>query len=141
MGQSPKGEEARCIGGAVQTILLVDDEWVVIEYCKHVLGPVPELRLLSAQSGEEAVAVASGYNGPIHLLVTDITMPGMSGVALAEQLTASRPDIKILFISGYPPENLDLKHGWMFLAKPFIPSDLIDKIADILAEAPSTSRT
>jgi two-component system cell cycle sensor histidine kinase/response regulator CckA len=123
----------------MRTILLVDDDWAIIEYCLRVLAGVRDLCVLPAHSGEQAVKVADEYPGTIQLLISDIAMPGMSGIQLANQLTASRPEIKTLLISGLPPEGFELQPSWQFLSKPFLPSDLIRQVETILANAAPAS--
>ena len=76
---------------------------------------------------------ASKYDETIELLLSDIVMPGgISGLELAECLTVSRPEIKVLLMSGNSPEALVMKPGWRFLAKPFRPADLLGQVGAIL---------
>jgi DNA-binding NtrC family response regulator len=80
--------------------------------------------------------VAENYQGPIHLLVSDVIMPEMGGRLLAERLTAFRPGIKVLFLSGYPDDAV-VRHGVLgaevnFLQKPFSPGALTQKVRDVL---------
>jgi FixJ family two-component response regulator len=93
--------------------------------------------------GGEALAVASGLEGPIHLLLTDVVMPGMSGGELARRLGESRPRMKILFMSEYSPEaiatNGNLLPGSPFLSKAFTASDLVDLVRRTL-DAPTMPR-
>jgi len=91
---------------------------------------------LEAANGEEALRVSRQYCGPIHLTISDVVMPKMSGPALAEQLLAERPRMQILFVSGYA-ENTILRHGKIdvtarFLQKPFGLRDLARKIREVL---------
>src|SRR5262249_17473333 len=86
-----------------ETILLVEDEPAVRNLSRLVLQSCG-YTVLEAQDGEEAVAVAQQYTGPIHVLVTDVVMPRMNGLQLAKQLAQSRPDVRILFMSGYTDE-------------------------------------
>jgi two-component system cell cycle sensor histidine kinase/response regulator CckA len=80
--------------------------------------------------------MSKGYEGPIHLLLTDVVMPGISGRVLAEQLRITRPEIKILFMSGYSEEAVLLQGmqnlGAHFLQKPFTPEELGLRIREIL---------
>jgi two-component system cell cycle sensor histidine kinase/response regulator CckA len=115
------------------TVLLVDDEPCIIHLCSGVLAQTGRLHILQASSGAEAIHTASGHDGNIALLLSDIMMPGgISGIDLAKCLTASRPEIKVLLMSGSCPEPLVMKPGWRFLAKPFRPSDLLDQVEAIL---------
>jgi two-component system cell cycle sensor histidine kinase/response regulator CckA len=84
----------------------------------------------------EALAIARDYKGPIHLMITDVVMPQMSGAKLAEDLAAERPQMKVLFVSGYA-ENTVLRHGKIdvtsrFLQKPFSLKALARKIREVL---------
>jgi CheY-like chemotaxis protein len=118
-----------------ETILLVEDDEHVRELARRVLEN-HGYTLLEAQDGHEALHLASGYSGPIHLLLTDVVMPGMSGEDLARELTHERTDLKILFMSGYTEEMIvhhgELAPGAEFLQKPFSPSDLVRRVRDML---------
>jgi len=115
------------------TVLLVDDEQCILQFCSQVLARTRRLHILQASSGDEAIDTASKYDGTIELLLSDIMMPGgILGVELAEHLTVSRPEIKVLLMSGSSPMSLVLKAGWRFLAKPFGPSDLLAQVEAIL---------
>ncbi|MGH3056012.1 MAG: response regulator, partial [Gaiellaceae bacterium] len=92
--------------------------------------------VITAENGEQALRVSRDYAGPIHLMISDVVMPKMSGPQVAAQLGAERPDIKTLFVSGYA-ENTILRHGHIdvtarFLSKPFSLSTLANKIREIL---------
>ena len=115
------------------TVLLVDDEQCILHLCTDVLARTRRLHILQASSGREAIDTASKYDGTIELLLSDIMMPGgISGVELAECLTVSRPEIKVLLMSGNSPGSFVMKPGWRFLAKPFRPSDLLAQVQAIL---------
>jgi len=115
------------------TVLLVDDEPCILHLCSGVLARTGRLHILQASSGGEAINTASKHDGTIELLLSDIMMPGgISGVDLADCLTASRPEIRVLLMSGSCPEPLVMKPGWRFLAKPFRPSDLLGRVEAIL---------
>jgi two-component system, cell cycle sensor histidine kinase and response regulator CckA len=80
---------------------------------------------LEANHGGEAVRLAERYDGPVHLLVSDVVMPEMGGRVLAERLAAARPGMKVLFVSGYTDDAV-VRHGVLeaemaFLQKPFTP--------------------
>ena len=117
----------------MSTVLLVDDEQCILHLCTAVLARTRQLHILQASSGVEAIDAASKHDGTIELLLSDVMMPGgISGVELAECLTASRPEIKVLLMSGSSPEPLMMKPGWRFLAKPFLPSDLVGQVEAVL---------
>jgi YesN/AraC family two-component response regulator len=89
-----------------------------------------------AKDGEEALRTAREHNGPIHLLVSDVVMPGMGGRAVAEGVKTLRPDTKILFVSGYPTDEV-VRRGILqatmpFLQKPFKPVQLARKVREVL---------
>lgn len=124
------------------TVLLVDDELCVLHLCTAVLAGTRRLHVLQASSGPEAVDTASKYDGAIDLLLSDIIMPGgISGVDVAECITRSRPEIKVLLMSGHIPGSVALKPEWGFLAKPFLPSDLLVRIQAILPADSAVCRT
>ena len=92
--------------------------------------------MLVATGGVEARAVRGAAPGPIHLLVTDVIMPGMSGREVAQQLSRPRPETKVLFVSGYTDAAI-VHHGVLdpgvaFLQKPFAPDALARKVREVL---------
>jgi YesN/AraC family two-component response regulator len=87
--------------------------------------------LLEASDGEEAEVIAQRYDEPIHILVTDVMMPGMTGPQLADRLARFRPDIKVLFVSGYPHDALKGD----FLPKPFSAAELLGRVRALLVSA------
>jgi CheY-like chemotaxis protein len=91
---------------------------------------------LEAQDGQAALELSNRHSGPIHLLLTDVIMPGLSGRDLARQLTQARPGLKILFMSGYIDQaitpNGELEPGMAFLKKPFSPLILARKVRQVL---------
>ena len=115
-----------------ETVLLVEDEAAVRKYSRSVLER-HGYRVLDASNGPEAMEVAGKYPDVIHLLLTDVVLPKMSGVVLAERLRASRPDMKVLFASGYSAE-LGSPAGTRYLQKPFVAAVLAAKVREVLAE-------
>jgi two-component system cell cycle sensor histidine kinase/response regulator CckA len=91
--------------------------------------------VLEARDGDEAMEIARQCPHPIHLLIADVVMPGLSGRDLAQRLTAERPDVRVLYTSGYT-ENVMIRAGFenglALLAKPFLPVDLLRKVGEIL---------
>ena len=79
----------------METILLVDDEAAIVTTAREILEG-HGFRVLAALNAEEALRVAAAHAGPIHLLLTDVVMPGTSGQALARQLTVQQPEMKVL---------------------------------------------
>ena len=108
------------------TILFVDDD----RYVRAVLCAYLEncgFEVLSAADGPAALQIAQDFTGPIHVLVSDVMMPGMSGLELAAALSPLRPGMRILLISAFT-EFPVTNEAWEFLAKPFAPADLAAKI-------------
>lgn len=127
--------EAIPIRGGAETILLVEDERIVREFAVQALKGLG-YHVLFAPNGTEAMRVAHDHGGPIHLLLTDVVMPQMSGKILAERLSRVRPELKVLYVSGYT-ENTIVHHGVLdegihFLPKPYSPRNLAAKIREIL---------
>jgi PAS domain S-box-containing protein len=121
--------------GGVETILLVEDEAAVRALATSVLESTG-YTVLVATSGEEGLKTVQGYPGHIDLLLTDVVMPGGSGVDLARQATELRPTLRVLFMSGYPGE-IAVRHGLLetaaaYLGKPFTPHVLSRKVREIL---------
>jgi two-component system, cell cycle sensor histidine kinase and response regulator CckA len=122
-------------GGGPETILLVEDEDMVRGLVREVLVDLG-YTVLVAPGGNEALALASQHEGPIALLLTDVVMPRVGGPELAERLRSVRPQTKVLFMSGYTDDAV-IRHGLLtaeaaFLAKPFSPNALADKIRALL---------
>ena len=118
-----------------EIILLVEDEDVVRDLARRVLSDYG-YDVLEARQGEEALALSELHAGPIHLLLTDLVMPKMSGPELAQNLQALRPDMPVLYMSGYNDEKV-LRYGMQeqqihFLQKPFTPNALIAKIRQVI---------
>ncbi|MFI5073121.1 MAG: ATP-binding protein [Terriglobales bacterium] len=125
-GSTPRGCE---------TILLVEDEPAVRQSEREFLLLNGYL-VLEASDGEDALHLASGFNGPIHLMISDVVMPRIGGAKLADQLRSLRPDLKVLFVSGYAEATvlrqggIDLATG--FLQKPFSLKTLARKIREVI---------
>ena len=115
-----------------KTIFVVDDDPAVLR-CVVSLLTDHGYRILSGGSGAEALVQSRAYTGEIHLLLSDFQMPEMSGVELATAMTAERPQLKVLLMSGFPGGMLVLNEGWHFLAKPFIASQLRALVAGLVS--------
>ncbi len=122
-------------GGGHETVLLVEDEELVRMMLQEVLKAAGYV-VIDARHGAEALTIADQHQGPIHLLITDMTMPGFSGSELARRLTEKRPDLRVLFISGYTDQEAaqwgKLNQPVQFLQKPFHPDALLAKARGIL---------
>jgi PAS domain S-box-containing protein len=118
------------------TVLLVEDEEGLRALAAKVLA-ANGYRVLEAADAAEAFEVDQRHEGRVDLLLTDVVMPGLSGRELADRLLARRPDMRVLYVSGYPEETLGQENviveGTAFLQKPFTPSTLIRKIESVLA--------
>jgi len=118
-----------------ETILVVEDEPALRTLARRVLRSYG-YAVLEAADGVEALAVVERHGGPIHLLVTDVVMPNMGGRELAERLTALRPAIRILYMSGYSDDAIirsSLGAGTAFIQKPYAPAALARRIGELLA--------
>ncbi len=118
-----------------ETVLLVEDDETVRDLACSVLKRFG-YEVLEAKNPTEALRLSEGHEGPIHLLITDVIMPGMNGKELAERLQEGRPELRVLYASGYT-DNVIVSHGLLdsgvdFLAKPFGPDNLLRKVREIL---------
>ena len=118
-----------------ETILVVEDEEPVRKLAVRVLQD-QGYGVLEASQGEDALLICQQHRGPIHILVTDMVMPGMSGPELAKRLESSPNGIKVLYMSGYAENAIIhhhiLKDGMCFIQKPFTPDALLRKVRDVL---------
>jgi two-component system, cell cycle sensor histidine kinase and response regulator CckA len=113
-----------------RTILIVDDCPAVCEAARQILQPAG-YDVLMVNDGYAAVETCRRHQGPIDLLLTDVVMPGMDGRELADHLTVTCPNTRILFMSGAVPQE-DLQSGNRFLAKPYGPVELLEKVEEAL---------
>ena len=121
--------------GGHETILLVEDEASVRKYAKDILQSKGYL-VLEAANGQMALDVSRNHQGTIQMMLTDVVMPGMSGRELADRLSPLRPDMKIIFMSGYTDDAI-VRHGILgsgvsFIQKPFSPAVMARKIREVL---------
>ncbi|TKS60630.1 MAG: hypothetical protein EWM72_01180 [Nitrospira sp.] len=133
-GSHVAGEAAGRARGR-ETILLVEDDPAVRGLVHEALR-MNGYHVLVARHGIEALLSGAKHMGPIHLLLTDVVMPQMSGPEVAEKLTVLRPEIKVLYMSGYPDHPVfsqgGVKRGTAFLQKPFTPNVLTQKVREVL---------
>lgn len=132
--QAPEASPDVASGPCDETVLLAEDEDALRRLIEAFLVD-QGYRVFSAASGEEALELSRAYDGPIHLLVTDITMTGMNGHMLVRSLLPDRPDLGILYISGYPDPQVSemvLEGAADFLHKPFNRASLLTKVRQIL---------
>jgi PAS domain S-box-containing protein len=124
-----------------ETILLVEDEEAVRNLTRRLLES-NGYTVLPAASAEQALEVAESHDGRLDMLLTDVIMPGLSGPELSRQLLGQRPDMRVLYVSGYPDETMAsegiLDPGASFLQKPFTPDTLARKVREVL-DAPRSA--
>jgi CheY-like chemotaxis protein len=132
------GEEAERSSGDIQgveTVLVAEDNDMVRDLACRVLER-QGYAVFTAATGGEALQRLEGRQGPVHLLLTDVVMPDMDGMALSEKVAERHPGVKVLFMSGYT-ENVIAHHGVLregvhFIQKPFSVADLARKIREAL---------
>jgi DNA-binding response OmpR family regulator len=131
----PFGEER-----GTETVLLVEDEEAVRELVRTILSG-QGYEVIIARDPQHAEEVASEFSGEIHLLLTDVVMPGTSGRELAARIMAKRPKIRVLYMSGYTENVVTsgglLQEGLSFLQKPFSPAVLARRIREALSQTPA----
>jgi PAS domain S-box-containing protein len=125
-----------------ETVLLVENADSLRNLAKELLK-ASGYAVLDADSGREALRIASSFSGPIHLLLTDVIMPGMGGKQLAQQFTSLRPATRVLYMSGYSNDGIVqsgiLESGALLLEKPFTREILLRKVRQVLDEVPQIS--
>ncbi len=122
-----------------ETVLLVEDAAAVRAAVRQVLER-QGYTVLEAPHGNAALALATAHEGPIHLLLTDVVMPGLSGRQVADQLKQLRPDTRVLYASGYTDDAV-VRHGVLeagiaYLQKPFTTGGLARKVREVLDHPP-----
>jgi len=132
-GEKPAASLTNSLRGT-ETILLVEDEESLRELTRGLLAN-SGYTVLSAGQPADAIEIARQHQGPIHLLLTDVVMPGMSGLALAGELAPTRPDMRVVYMSGYTgfthPELFD--SDATVLSKPLARDMLLRKVHEVLA--------
>ena len=135
---TPEAEAERVSPSALkgeEIVLVVEDEGMLRELACEFLQS-SGYTVLEAGNGSKAVEISRGHRGPIHLLMTDAIMPGMSGRELAQRLHEERPETKVLYVSGYTDDSVLrnglLEPGTAFLQKPFTRDSLARKVREVL---------
>jgi DNA-binding response OmpR family regulator len=123
-----------------ETVLLVEDAPMIRRLAKKVMTKAG-YTVLEAGDGDEAMTAADAHREPIDIVLTDLIMPGLSGVDLAQRLTALRPATRVLYMSGYT-DNAIVRNGLLaegapFLQKPFTPEELLRKLRQVLDAQPT----
>jgi two-component system cell cycle sensor histidine kinase/response regulator CckA len=120
-----------------ETVLLVEDEDALLTLSRRILEQLG-YTVLAAESPTRALELAGAFAGEIHLLLTDVVMPGMSGRDLEQRLIGTRPGLKCLYMSGYPSDVIAhrgvLDEGVRFLQKPFSREALAEALREVIAQ-------
>jgi CheY-like chemotaxis protein len=121
--------------GGTETVLLVERDGAVRRLARETLEPLGYV-VLDAEHAERGLEIARAHPGPIHLLVTDVVMPGMKGTGLVTSLVKVRPGIPVLYMSGFT-ESAAIRNGFLepdasLLQKPFGPSELARRVRQVL---------
>jgi two-component system, cell cycle sensor histidine kinase and response regulator CckA len=134
LAETPQQINIRCAKGA-ETILVAEDE----DGVRHIVTQMLREQgytVLPANGGAEALQIAQSHDGPLQLLVSDVVMPRMNGPELAHRLRDLRPEIRVLFVSGYTDGEIvregELEPGTDFLQKPFTREQLANKVREVL---------
>jgi PAS domain S-box-containing protein len=129
---APRPAEQRHGG---ETLLVVEDEAPVLDVASRILTQ-HGYRILAAHSGAEALELIGSHPGAIHLLLTDVVMPGLTGKDVAERVSKLRPEIRVLYMSGYPESVITsqgiIEQGIHLVSKPFRAPDLLDQVRAVL---------
>ena len=138
-----QSDRAKALCGS-ETVLVVEDNEAVRRLTQTILKAYG-YHVLEAANSTEAFALEKEHSGAIHLLLTDVILPGMNGMALSERLRALRPKLKVLFTSGYTADVIArrgvLQRDVAYLQKPFDPESLVAKVREVLTEFTAAHRT
>ncbi|HRS83028.1 MAG TPA: PAS domain-containing protein [Smithellaceae bacterium] len=133
----PAGKESAAAATGTETILLVEDEPAILEMVRIMIRRLG-YTVLSAGKPTEAMELARNFTGEIHLLMSDVIMPEMNGRDLARSIASLHPQIRLLFMSGYPANVIArqgvLDEGVHFIQKPFLMKDLAAKLREAVAD-------
>lgn len=118
-----------------ETIFIVEDNTYVLEFINTTITQL-NYKVVPVTNGEDAIRLSESFNGKIHLLITDVILPGINGRATADEIRKIRPEMKVLYISGYTGDHISrsgiLEEGIHFLSKPFTSLELAYKIRSML---------
>jgi two-component system cell cycle sensor histidine kinase/response regulator CckA len=116
----------------LQTVLVVENHPLLLKLVKGILEDA-HFTVLAAPSAKKAIQIEAEFSGTIDLLLSDVTMPGVSGPDLAKKLKEQRPTMRIILMSAYPDgAMLVLNYGWHFIQKPFMPLALVGRVKHVL---------
>ena len=121
--------------GLLETILVVDDQADVLTVVTRILERA-HFHVIQAPSGARALKLAEEASTPIHLLLTDVDMPGMSGSELGQVLTGIRPELHVLLMSGQDIRDVGTRCGWAHIQKPFTHDALLEMVSCALSTHP-----
>jgi DNA-binding response OmpR family regulator len=125
------------VTGGGETILLVEDETPLRRVVRLILEQA-SYRVIDAASGEEALERCAAHAGPVHLVLSDVVMPGMDGPELVRRLSRERSGLRVLYMSGYADDRLAghnvVECGLEYLEKPFTPEALTAKVRAVLEQ-------
>jgi len=137
-GSTRAPDRPAVVGGTapdLATVLVVEDEDAVREVVRRILAR-QRYRVLVAGDPDEALRICAEHDGPIDLLLTDVVMPGLNGRDLAGRVTALRPEVRVLYMSGYPASHFTgegvLESGTPVLPKPFEPAAVVEAVQRVL---------
>lgn len=137
--ETPSSARHAAVRLGTETILVVEDSDVVRKLVRDVLA-TRGYCVLEARNGREAVQVCENWNGPLHLLLTDVVMPEAGGRDLADYLTSLHPSMKVLYMSGYAETAFFARgfprEGTAFISKPFTPAQIARKVREVLDGKP-----
>ena len=126
---------SQAVDGGSETVLLVEDEESVRQLVRDTLEG-KGYTVIEAENGEAGLRLAEAHSAHIHMVITDVVMPGMGGRELAKRLTELRPQMKVLYLSGYTEDAIVhqgvLEPGTAFLQKPFTLLTLSRKVREVL---------
>jgi len=128
-------EQAEAIPAGKETVLLAEDDATIRRMIQLTMES-EGYTILAATNGQEAIEISSSYEGDIHLLLTDVIMPKLNGQELANTVQQSRPEMEVIFMSGYTDDAIShhgvLEPGVHFIQKPITPSILAKKLREVL---------